>query len=74
MKIRLVSIEGKIADPLYNLEQMAKEIEKATKDKINLLVFPINSLSGTSLSDVRNNHKYQEQLIIAKSKLMVRIV
>jgi len=69
MKIRLVSIEGKIADPLYNEQQMEKEITKALGEGIDLLVFPSNSIRPVSLDDMRYNETYWNNYEIALSRL-----
>lgn len=70
MKIRLASIDGKLNDPLYNELMMEDVVKQAIKDEIKLLVFPSNSLSGSSIGDIRNNEYYQQTYFQAKEKLV----
>ena len=71
MKIRLCSIEGKLGDPIYNEKQMEKEVLKAVEDKIDLLIFPENTLESDSIDGLDGNERYQEELENAKSDLNI---
>ena len=61
MKIRLASIEGRIADPLYNEEKLEEEILNSIHDKIDLLVFAGNSIRSESIGSLKYNELYQKQ-------------
>ena len=68
MKIRLASIEGKIADPLYNEEKLEDEILNSIHDGIDLLVFPANSIKSNSIDSLEYNELYQKQYREASSR------
>lgn len=69
MKIRLQSIDGKLADPIFNATKMEAAIRCAKEEGINLLIFPINSLRGESLGDLAENNSYVRQYQTAKEFL-----
>lgn len=71
MKIRLVSINGKLNDPIYNESLMEEATEKALEDGIELLVFPSNSLSGVSIGEIRNNEAYRAALHKAEKNFFI---
>lgn len=60
MKIRLASIDGKLGDPSYNESLMEEEVQKAVKDNVDIIFFPINSIDSNSIDSLRGNSKYIE--------------
>lgn len=69
MKIKLVSVNGILGNPLYNESLMENEINVAEAEGVKLLIFPTNSIHSDSLDTVSVNHRYSELCSKANTKL-----
>lgn len=73
MKIRLQSIKGRVADPLYNLAKMEEAIRRAKKDEVDLLVFPSDSIASYNLGSIEKNEDFVAARDEAYSKIYNRV-